>query len=251
MKLRYFLFIVFMGSLVLPVFAAEWLDEFEGPELHEEWVTITWRPAEEGTAIIEDGQLLLNSPSDFGHVVFDGRPLMLRKAPKGDFSISTLIDTEPPVPSASYWIGLFVVGEDGDDAALAGNWAAAAIGGGANEVKSLIGSMIDSTWNDKGHFDVPEWPLHIKLEKVGAQYTGYFKEKVADEWTKAGAAWVHAGMEDPALVGIGFVNNWGGGPDLTLIADYFSLEGDKVTPMAVQPMDKLPDIWGRIKTAAE
>ncbi len=86
-KLRYFLSTVFLAFLALPVFAAEWLDEFEGPDLHEEWVKITWRPVEQGTATIEDGQLLVNGLGDFGHMITDGRPLVLRKAPKGDFRI--------------------------------------------------------------------------------------------------------------------------------------------------------------------
>jgi hypothetical protein len=54
-------------------------------------------------------------------------------------------------------------------------------------------------------------------------------------------------MEEPQYVGIGFINNWGGKPDLTLIAEYFSLEGENVTPMAVEPIEKLPAMWGQIK----
>ena len=235
--------------LTLPASAKEWLDEFDKDELNEEWVTITWRPGDQGTATIEDGQLLINEPGDFGHMITDGRPLVLRKAPKGDFSISTFVDTEPPGPADNYWIGLFVIGEDGDSFALSQNWASLSLGGAKGEQKVLIGSMVNGAWQDKGHFDVPGWPIYLKLEKVGNQYTGYHKEKPADEWIKAGAAWSHDDMEEPALVGLGFINNWGGGPILTMIADYFLLEGEKVVPMAVQPADKLPGVWGRIKVS--
>jgi len=54
-------------------------------------------------------------------------------------------------------------------------------------------------------------------------------------------------MEAPELVGLGIVNNWDGGPNLTLIAEYFLLEGKNVIPMAVKPAEKLSSTWGRIK----
>ena len=53
-------------------------------------------------------------------------------------------------------------------------------------------------------------------------------------------------MEEPELCGLGFVNNWGGA-NLTLIAENFLLEGENVSSMAVQPMDKLSTTWGRVK----
>ena len=242
------LVVVFAVFLALPVFAKEWLDEFDKEDLNDEWFRITDRPEEQGSVTIEDGRLLINEPNgNFGHLIVDGRPLVLREAPKDDFSISTLVETEPPPPADSYWIGLFIVGEDGDDVVLADNWAVLTIGGSAGEVKVLIGSMIDSAWNDKGHFDVPEWPIYLKLEKVGIQYTGYYKEKPADQWIKVGATWDHPGMEEPKLVGLGFINNWGGA-NLTLIAEYFLLEGEGVIPMAVQPAGKLTTSWSYIKT---
>jgi len=242
-----YLVIIFAAFLALSAPANEWLDEFDGVELNDEWFKITDRPEGQGTVMIEDGKLLLNNPNgDFGHMITDGRPLVLREAPEGDFSISMLIDTDPPAPSNSYWIGLFVEKENDSHDALASNWAALTIGGGAAEAKALIGSMIDGAWNDKGHFDIPEWPIHLKLEKIGAQYTGYYKEEPADQWTKVGDSWNHDNMEGPELVGIGFVNSWGGA-NLTLIAEYFLLEGENVISMAVQPIDGLPGTWGQIK----
>ena len=106
--------------------------------------------------------------------------------------------------------------------------------------------MIDNAWNDKGHFDIPEWPIYLKLDKVGNQYTGYFKQEPADEWTIVGGAWNHDGMKEPELAGLGFINSWGGA-NLTLIVEYFSLEGESVIPMAVGSADKLSSKWGRIK----
>ncbi len=242
------LFIIPVFLLTASAFAKEWLDEFDKPDLNEEWFKITDRPEKQGSVTVEDGRLLINEPNgSFGHLVTDGRPLVLRKAPEGDFSISALVDTEPPAPAENYWIGLFIVGKDGDDAVLAENWAVLTIGGSAGEKKALIGSMINNSWNDKGHFDIPPWPVHLKLEKTGNQYTGYYREKPTDQWTKVGNTWAHDGMEEPELVGLGFINNWGGGPNLTLIVEYFLLEGENVIPMAVQPADKLSGTWGGLK----
>jgi hypothetical protein len=233
--------------VALPVFAGEWLDEFDKEDLDEAWFRITDRPEGQGSVTIEDGKLLINDPNgNFGHLITDGRPLVLRKAPEGDFSISTLIDTFPPAIPKDYWIGLFVVGGDGDHGVLADNWAVLNIGGSAGEVKALIGSMIDSAWNDKGHFDIPNWPVYLKLDKVGIQYTGYYREKPTDEWIKVGESWTHDGMEEPELVGLGFINSWGG-VNLTLMAEYFLLEGENVVPMAVQSVHKLSGTWGYIK----
>jgi len=236
-----------LAYLSFPVLAGEWLDEFDKDDLDEEWFRITDRPEQQSIVEIEDGKLLLNEPNgNFGHTEVNGRPLVLRKAPEGDFSISMLIDTEPPSPAKDYWIGLFIIGKDGDHPVLAENWAILTIGGVAGDVTAMIGSMINNVWNDKGHFGIPEWPIYLKLDKVGIQYTGYYKEKPADEWTMVGASWNHDGMEEPELCGLGFVNSWGGA-NLTLMAEYFLLEGENVSSMAVQPMDKLSTAWGRIK----
>lgn len=243
--------VVLVFSLTLSSFAGEWLDEFDKGDLDEAWSRITDLPAEQGSVTIEDGKLLLNEPSgSFAHTAVDGRPLVLRAAPDGDFSISALIDTDPPPPSEGFWAGLFIVGKNGEHADLAHNWAVSTVGGVVGVSRVLIGSMKDAAWNDNGHFDVPEWPIHLKLEKVEAQYTGYYREASDDEWIKVGATWDHLGMEEPELVGFGIVNVWAGA-NLTLIADYFLLEGENVTSMSVRPMDKLPSAWGQIKATVK
>jgi len=245
-KFKLTIFFLTFSLLLLPAYAAEWLDEFNQKDLDKEWFKITDRPDKQSTVSIEKGRLLLNDPlGNFGHLIIDGRPLVLRKAPKGDFSISMLIDTIPPTPASNYWIGLFIIAKDGDNAVLAENWAVLTIGGSAGEKKALIGSMINNTWNDKGHFDIPGWPIHLKLEKSDTNYSGYYREKPADQWTLVGQ-WAHD-MKAPALVGIGFINNWGG-TNLTLVAEYFALEGDSVTPMSVEVKDKLSYTWGQIKS---
>ena len=237
-------------SLVLfssDLWSAEWRDDFETDELNEAWDTKTDRPEKQGFVEIEDGKLLINEPGgNFGHLIQDGRPLLLRDAPGGDFSISALLDSDPASPADNYWIGLFVVGDAKNDATMAKDWSVLTFGGSKGEVKALIGSMINNAWVDKGHFDIPDWPIYLRLEKNGTELKGFYKEKENDAWIQVGADWLDD-IETPEKVGLGFINNWGGGPDLTLTVEFFSLEGDDVAPFAVEPGGKLSTAWGRIK----
>jgi hypothetical protein len=236
---------VFMSASLLQ--AATWTDEFEGNELNEAWDIVTDRPEKKGFVKVEDGNLLINEPGgNFGHLIKDGRPLVLRDAPKGDFSISALLNSDPKPPAVNYWIGLFVIGDAKDNAAMAKNWSVLTFGGSNGEAKALIGSMINDAWNDKGHFDIPKWPVYLKLEKKGTELKGFYKEKEKDAWTQVGGVWEDT-MKTPEKVGLGFINNWGGGPNLTLIADFFTLEGDNVTPFAVDPSGKVATTWGKLK----
>lgn len=248
MKSLVCLLLITVMLMPLRLWAAEWTDEFEGDKLNEAWDTITDRPEKQGFAKVEDGKLLLNEPGgDFGHTLKDGRPLVLRDAPKGEFSISALLDSDPEAPAENYWIGLFVIGNARDDAAMAKNWSVINFGGSGGEAKALIGSMVADTWNDKGHFDIPEWPIYLKLEKKGTELKGYYKEKENDDWTQVGGAW-NDDMENPEKVGLGFINNWGGGPNLTLIAEFFTLEGPNVRPFVVEAAGKLSIAWGKLKS---
>ncbi len=247
MKLKVSLLLITVVGMVSLVWGAEWTDEFEGNKLDEAWDTTTDRPEKQGFVKVEGGKLLINEPGgNFGHTLKDGRPLILRDAPKGDFSISALLESDPEPPAKNYWIGLFIIGDAKDNAAMAKNWSVLTFGGSNGEVKALIGSMINDAWNDKGHFDTPEWPLYFKLEKKGTELKGFYKEKEKDNWTQVGGIW-NDNMKNPEKVGLGFINNWGGGPDLTLIADFFTLEGDDVTPFAVEPQEKLSTTWGKLK----
>lgn len=97
-----FVFLIF-SFVVLYVYAGEWRDEFDKADLNKDWIKITDRPAKLTTIKIEKGRLLMyEQTANFGHLIVDGRPLILRKAPKGNFSISMLVDTIPPAPAADY-----------------------------------------------------------------------------------------------------------------------------------------------------
>ena len=52
---------------------------------------------------------------------------------------------------------------------------------------ALIGSMVKGAWQDQGHFNTGfDVPFHLKLQKKGDEFTGYFKQKEGDAWKKIG-----------------------------------------------------------------
>lgn len=53
-------------------------------------------------------------------------------------------------------------------------------------------------------------------------------------------------MKAVKTVGIGFINSWGN-QAVTLIVDFFSLEGEGVRPFVVDAKGKLSTTWGRLK----
>ncbi|MBM3243092.1 hypothetical protein FJZ31_43085 [Candidatus Poribacteria bacterium] len=247
MKLSICLLLITVMLMPLRLWAAVWTDEFEEDKLNKAWDTITDRPEKKGFVKLEKGKLLVNEPvGNFGHLIKDGRPLVLRDAPKGEFSISALLDSVPEAPAKSYWIGIFVIGSAKNDAAMSKNWSVLTFGGSNGEVKALIGSMIDDVWNDKGHFDIPKWPIYLKLEKKETALNGYYKKNESDDWLQVGAAW-NDNMNSPEKVGLGFINNWGGA-NLTMIAEFFTLEGPNVQPFAVESTGKLSVTWGQLKS---
>lgn len=226
--------------VVSPVLAGTWIDEFDGDELMGMW-TFVDVPEETTEVEVADGQMRMTNPGDFGHLVAD-RPLILVDAPEGDFSISALLSSEPEEASDA-WIGLFICG---DANALAEDWASVSFGGGAGENAGIICHMQENSFVDGGHPAIPMWPLEFKLEKADTTYTAYYRENAADDWTSLGN-WTQD-MKTPEKVGLGFINNWGGST-VTLIADFFQMDGEDVESMAVKPADKLASTWARVKVS--
>ncbi len=221
--------------------AATWTDAFDGPELRDEW---SFRDIADETATVEiiDRALWMTAPDgNFGHLVPD-RPMLERQLPAGigDLTITAAFTTEPAVPQDA-WHGLFVLGDDPMD------WAVLGFAGEANGgQKGIIGSMhAGPVWEDKGHpptnMDVP---FQLKLEKAEESYSGYIRETDADPWVQLGATWTHD--LEPVRVGIGFINSWGG-TTVSLVADWFSLEGEGVAPLSVDARSKLAARWADIK----
>ena len=86
-----------------------------------------------------------------------------------------------------------------------------------------------------------------EIGKEGKLIKAYFKHKEEDKWQIIGQPW-EDGMEAPAKVGFGILNNWGGAEKLTLISEFFTLEGNDVEPFAVEPGGKLATTWGKLKS---
>ena len=88
-------------------------------------------------------------------------------------------------------------------------------------------------------------PFWLKLEKSQNQFTGYTRKKEGEDWQNVGE--LVRDIKKPKYVGIGILNHWDN-QNLTLIADSFSMEGEKVKPSsAVSPKGKLASRWGYIK----
>ncbi|MBT3267077.1 hypothetical protein HN371_08000 [Candidatus Poribacteria bacterium] len=224
--------------------AATWTDAFDGAELRDEW-SFRDIPDETTTVEIIDNALWMTVPDgNFGHLVPE-RPMLERALPAGigDLSISAAFTTEPDIPQDA-WHGLFIIGDDAMD------WAVLGFAGAANDAQTgIVGSMFAGpVWEDKGHPPTNvELPFQLKLEKVGENYTGYVRATDADAWAKLGNTWTHD--LTPVSVGIGFINSWGGST-VSLITDWFSLEGDGVAPLSVDPTSKLAARWAAIKRSS-
>ncbi len=227
--------------LVLGADADTWTDPFDGAKLREEW---SFRDIPDASTTVEivDGALRMTVPNgNFGHLEPE-RPMLSRELPAGigDLTVSAAFTTEPDLPQDA-WHGLFILGDDPMDWAVLG--FAGEAGGGQ---KGIVGSMFAGpVWQDKGHpatgMDVP---FQLKLEKVDDNYSAYIRETDADEWAALGNAWTHE--LKPVAVGIGFINSWGGN-EVAVIADWFSVEGDGVEPLAVGAAGKLAIRWADMK----
>lgn len=219
-------------------FPDRWIEEFKSKDIPADW-KITDRPGNPSKFEVRDGTLRITCSVNFGHTEPD-RPHALISAPEDDFVAEGLFSSDPEKPSDA-WHGIFVISEDPLD------YACLLFGGESNQPqKTLIGSMVKGTWQDKGHFPTGfDVPLYLRLEKKKSLWTGYTKKAEGDDWTVIGAPWTHDFR--PKWVGVGFINNWGG-KTVTLITDWFAVEGPKVVSnLAVESKDKLATAWGRIK----
>lgn len=156
------------------LYADVWTDNFDGKELVEEW-SFRDRPSDASTVEVKDGVLRITEPKgDWGHMEKE-KPMLERDVPKTakDVVISGLFSSEPDKP-ADAWIGLFIFGDNAMD------FACLLFSGESNQAqKCLIGSMVQNTWQDKGHFPIGmDVPFHLKLEKIEDMFAGYYR---ADE----------------------------------------------------------------------
>lgn len=232
-------FAIFVCSPSL--YAGVWTDNFDGKQLVKDW-SFRDRPGKTSKVEVKDGTLRITDPTgNWGHMEKD-KPMLEREVPKTtkDLVITGLFSSEPDKP-ADAWIGLFIFGDNPMD------FACLLFGGESNQAqKCLIGSMVQNTWQDKGHFPIgTDVPFYLKLEKIEDKFSGYYRTNEKEDWKLIGATWPHA-MKAVKTVGVGFINSWGG-KTVTIIVDFFSLEGEGVRAFAVDAKGKLSTTWGEIK----
>ena len=242
MRIVIFVWGVLIFSLTGVVFADVWTDPFDGTELAEGW-EFRDHNAKKTTFEVKDGFLQMTNPGNWGHTTPD-KPMLEREVPKSaakNITVSGIFTTEPDKP-ADAWIGIFLYSDEDL------NYACFLFGGEANQPqKTLIGSMVQANWQDKGHFQTGfDVPLHLKIVKEDDVFSGYYRENEKDEWTLSGdKTWNH--KFDVERVGIGFMNNWGG-QTVTFLVDTLSIDGEGIEPFAVEPEGKLATAWGNLKT---
>lgn len=243
MRTLILVFGILLCTCLSAVDADVWTDPFDGNALVDEWEFRDYRD-EATTFEVKDGFLQMTNPDGgWGHTTPD-KPMLERSIPASaatDITVSGIFSSEPDTP-ADAWIGIFLY-SDNDL-----NYACFLFGGEANQgQKTLIGSMVEANWQDKGHFETGfDVPLHLMIVKEDDVFSGYYREDEKDDWTLAGAkTWTHD--FDVERVGIGFMNSWGG-QTVTLLVDTLSIEGDGIEPLSVDATGKLATTWSTLKT---
>lgn len=243
MRITILVYGILILSLAGTVSAGVWTDPFDGNQLVDGWEFRDYR--DEVTEFeVKDGFLqMINPNGGWGHTTPD-KPMIEREIPKSaakNITVSGVFSADPEGP-ASAWVGIFLYSDDDL------NYACLLFGGSAGDPqKTLIGSMVNANWQDKGHFDTGfDVPIHLKIVKEDDLFSGYFRENEKDEWTLSGGkTWNH--KFDVERVGIGFMNNWGG-KTVTFFVDSLSIEGEGIKPLAIAPEGKLATIWGHLKS---
>lgn len=237
---------ILLYSTVGIVSAGVWTDPFDGTELVEGWEFRDYRD-KVTTFEVKDGFLQMTNPKGgWGHTTPD-KPMVEREIPKSaakNITVSGIFTTEPDKPADS-WIGIFLYSDEDL------NYACLLFGGEANQPqKTLIGSMVQANWQDKGHFQTGfDVPLHLKIVKENDLFSGYYRESEKDDWTLSGnKTWNH--KFDVERVGVGFMNSWGG-QTVTFFVDTLSIEGEGIEPLEVAPYGKLTTTWSTLKKAGQ
>jgi len=233
MRKTFYLVLAFLAFFASSAMAAIWVDEFDGEELEDGW-TFQDRPGDPTTVEVIDGQLrMTHIPDGFGHLIAE-RPVLFRDGPEGDFSIYGLFSSDPE-DTYGAWIGIFI----GDPFTADGGvtYAFFGFGGELGAIQLILLGGAKSA----APSPVPFW---LKLEKSGNKYTAFSRETEGDDWLNAGVLTLD--IEDP-IVSIGMLNHWDG-ITLTLIADAFYMEGDRVkSSSAVTATGKLVTTWGELR----
>jgi hypothetical protein len=245
-KMRLQLLIIFV-CLVFVVFlpttsmAGTWRDDFNGTALGPGWKFIN-DPNGNSSYKVANGWFSINlvGLNDIWGGV-DNSVKLLRDAPQGDYSLETHIKIDPDKAAKTQNTWTFIVIFDDTNKPSSNWWYVAR--GGADEVNTEYvqngAGVIQASLKGIGDLDV-----YLKAEKIGQDYTGYYKVKKDDSWIKVGT-YKHTPL-NPLKVGL-CVKSWAV-RDMVSNFDYFEMVGDKVEAnTAVRPNGKLAATWGQLK----
>jgi hypothetical protein len=239
--------LMFLSCLVLLAFmpvisiAGVWHDDFNGTTLDPGWKFSNATGL--CTSKVADGwfSITLKGANDIWGGM-DNSARLLRNAPAGDFTLETYIKIVPDPTSKTQntWTTIIFFN---DTKVPSSDWLYVSRGG-ADEVN--IEYVQNNTGNVGSNLkNIANMDLYLKAEKVGQDYTGYYKIKNTDQWTKVGT-YKHTTLT-PNKVGF-CVKSWA---DRSMVSsyDYFEMTGSSVESniTAVAKNEKLTTTWGLLK----
>ena len=237
--------LVILACLIFTVFlptvsmGGGWRDDFSGAELGPGW-EFSNKP-EQCVYEVADGwfSIHLEGVNDIW-AGKDNSAKLLRDAPDGDYTIETYIVIEPDesAGTAGTWTAVILF-DDSTHPSL--NWWYVARG---HNDEVTIEYVRDGVATNPGHTGgVSDMKFYLKAEKVGQEYTGYYKIQESDEWIEVGTL-EHMSL-NPLKVGF-CVKSW---ENRSIVSnfDYVEITGSEVEGTAVIPNEKLTATWGQLK----
>lgn len=231
--------LTFMAFLPSALMAAVWRDDFNGTDIGPDWKFIN--PSKQCEYKVADGwfSIHVEGVNDIWGG-FDDSAKLLRDAPEGDYTIEThiVIEPDPNNKTTNTWTSIIIF--DDTNVPSSDWWYVSR--GGNNEVN------VEYAQNNAGNIHsnltgISDMELYLKAEKVGQNYTGYYKIEEDDKWIEVGA-YEHTTL-NPFKVG--FCDKSWAVRSIVSSFDYFEIAGDEVEPSAVTPKEKLTITWGRLK----
>ncbi len=227
--------------IVPVIYAEEWRDDFDGPNLDPAW-TLDDMGADPTLKISFEADKLVMFLK--GKHEWWGDPEFVEDAlkvtqpvPAGDWTVTTHVSyTWEAMPVTNCGIGGLIYYTPGAP---------------PNFIMMMKhkDTIMQEGWNHGKVYKNVALPLggetdmFLKVDKVGIKSTFSYKLKEADEWIEVGS--VDQAVED-GRIGL-YVKAYCDVPDITMSVDFFSISGDQVKGAAVQPQDKLAASWGEIK----
>lgn len=236
-----FVCLTFVVFLPVASMGGIWRDDFNGTDISSGWEFTS--PTGLCTYEVANGyfSIHLEGNNDIWGGMDDAAKL-LRDAPAGDYTIEThiVIEPDPNNNTTNTWTAIIIFDNSSDPSA---DWWYLARGGN-DEINTEF--VKDAGGNVGGSLkEISELELYLKAERVGQEYTGYYKIAENDDWIEVGAQ--EHNTLDPLKVGF-CVKSWAV-RSMVSNFDYFEIVGDEVEPAtAVIPDKGLAVTWGQLKS---